>query len=129
VPNLHAFDPLGNFIGKRTRPCAELYSAMADLLADRFGCEVDRIDFDNRADGATYVTVDGQVRGYVLTIDWDGGWHEAIPAGGHRAIYHCRCGAARTNPPPVRLPHNDNAERFTADLALVARVMAGSVSL
>lgn len=112
MPNLHAFDMLGNSLGKRIRPCAELYSAMADLLADRFDVEVDRIDFDNREDGSTYITCNGEIVGYVLLIDPDGGWRQ---------------------PTPARLPlhhhANDNRERLTSDLALVRRVMAEEVTL
>lgn len=112
MPNLHLYDMLGNYLGHRIRPCAELYSAAADLLADRFGVEVDLIAFDNRADGATYITVDGDVRGYALTIDWDGGWHEAIPAGvPDRTPVHRHSIA------------NDNTDQLSPALAGLARAL------
>jgi hypothetical protein len=121
MPNLHAFDLLGNFLGKRIDTCADVRSSLADMLADKFGVENDRIAFDCREDGAEYIFVNGEARGYVLQIDWDGGWHQAIPFGvpDRSPVYQHN-----------HRPHdNDNTERLTHDLALVARVMADEVSL
>lgn len=66
MTTLVAYDLLGKRIGGVQTDCWHAWTSLVDILADRFSAEVDAVEIDTREDGVSYITVDGQIRGYVM---------------------------------------------------------------
>jgi hypothetical protein len=72
--HLRAYSLLGNRrLGEVMTDFAWAWSVLSEQIASRFDVEVDHVcSDDDREDGVCYVTVDGRIVGYVLTVERDG---------------------------------------------------------